>query len=71
LLKIRVIVVKQFLAYPDIYFISNIFSFTSAGAKKALHEEALSIAGELKKEGLSKEFIAKTTKLSIQEIEEL
>jgi predicted transposase/invertase (TIGR01784 family) len=40
-------------------------------AEKARHEEALNIAGELKKEGLSNEFIAKTTKLSIEEIEKL
>ena len=31
----------------------------------------MEIAKELKKEGLSNEFIAKTTKLSIQEIEAL
>ncbi|WP_316834590.1 Rpn family recombination-promoting nuclease/putative transposase [Pedobacter nutrimenti] len=34
-------------------------------------ETALEIAQELKKEGLSNEFIAKTTKLSVQEIEAL
>jgi len=34
-------------------------------------EEALVIAKELKKEGLSADFIAKTTKLSIEEIEKL
>lgn len=34
-------------------------------------EEAREIARELKKEGLTVEFIAKTTKLSIEEIEKL
>ena len=34
-------------------------------------EEAITIARELKKEGLAIEFIAKTTKLSIEEIEKL
>jgi predicted transposase/invertase (TIGR01784 family) len=34
-------------------------------------EEAKEIARELKKEGLAVEFIAKTTKLSIEEIEKL
>ena len=34
-------------------------------------EEAIEIARELKKEGLAVEFIAKTTKLSIEEIEKL
>jgi len=34
-------------------------------------EEAKAIARELKKEGLAIEFIAKTTKLSIEEIEKL
>jgi len=34
-------------------------------------EEAIAIARELKKEGLAIEFIAKTTKLSIEEIEKL
>ena len=38
---------------------------------KGRHDEALEIARELKKEGLAIEFIAKTTKLSIKEIEEL
>lgn len=39
------------------------------GKIEGRHEEALVIARELKKEGLSIEFIAKTTKLSIKEIE--
>jgi predicted transposase/invertase (TIGR01784 family) len=34
-------------------------------------EEARKIARELKKEGLAIEFIAKTTKLSVEEIEKL
>jgi len=34
-------------------------------------EEAKEIARELKKEGLAVEFIARTTKLSIEEIEKL
>ncbi|MDR6786385.1 putative transposase YdaD [Pedobacter africanus] len=33
------------------------------------HEEAIEIARKLKKEGLSVEFIAKTTGLTIEEIE--
>jgi predicted transposase/invertase (TIGR01784 family) len=41
------------------------------GIEKGRHEEALTIARELKKEGLAIEFIAKTTKLSIEEIEKL
>ncbi|OKS86042.1 Rpn family recombination-promoting nuclease/putative transposase [Mucilaginibacter polytrichastri] len=39
--------------------------------EKAEHKKALAIAAELKKEGLSNEFIAKTTKLTIEEIEKL
>lgn len=39
--------------------------------REGRHEEALEIARELKKEGLSIEFIAKTTKLSIKEIKAL
>jgi len=39
--------------------------------KEAKLEEAKEIARELKKEGLAIEFIAKTTKLSIEEIERL
>jgi len=34
-------------------------------------EEARKIAGELKKEGLAVEFIAKTTGLSLEEVEQL
>lgn len=41
------------------------------GRQDGRHEEALEIARELKKEGLSIEFIAKTTKLSVKEIEAL
>ncbi|QEC79194.1 RpnC/YadD family protein [Mucilaginibacter ginsenosidivorax] len=41
------------------------------GKLKGKHEEAAAIARELKKEGLTVEFIAKATKLSIQEIEKL
>ncbi|MNY40878.1 hypothetical protein D3C86_1756550 [compost metagenome] len=41
------------------------------GKQKGRHEEALEIARELKKEGLSIEFIAKTTKLPKQEIKAL
>ncbi|HAL82530.1 MAG TPA: hypothetical protein DCO83_10080 [Mucilaginibacter sp.] len=41
------------------------------GIEKGRYEEALDIASELKKEGLSVEFIAKTTKLSVVEIEKL
>ncbi len=39
--------------------------------QKGRREEAIAIARELKKEGLSVEFIAKTTKLTIKEIEKL
>lgn len=39
--------------------------------REGRHEEALEIARELKKEGLTIEFIAKTTKLSVEEIEAL
>ncbi|SMD08551.1 hypothetical protein SAMN04488101_11239, partial [Pedobacter nyackensis] len=41
------------------------------GKLEGRHEEALEIARELKKEGLAIDFIAKTTKLSIKEIEVL
>ncbi len=41
------------------------------GIEKGEHNKALNIARELKKEGLPIEFIAKTTKLSIEEIEKL
>jgi predicted transposase/invertase (TIGR01784 family) len=41
------------------------------GIEKGKQEEARVIAIELKKEGLTIEFIAKTTKLSIEEIERL
>jgi predicted transposase/invertase (TIGR01784 family) len=41
------------------------------GIEKGKHEEALAIAKELKKEGLAIDFIAKTTKLSVEEIEKL
>lgn len=39
--------------------------------REGRYEEALEIARELKKEGLSDAFIAKTTKLSIKEIKAL
>ena len=41
------------------------------GIEKGEHQRSLDIALELKKEGLTIEFIAKTTKLSIEEIENL
>jgi predicted transposase/invertase (TIGR01784 family) len=41
------------------------------GMEKGMHEKALDIARELKKEGLATEFVAKITKLSIEEIEKL
>jgi predicted transposase/invertase (TIGR01784 family) len=41
------------------------------GIEKGRHDEALDIARELKKEGSSIEFIAKITKLSVDEIEKL
>ncbi|QEC78443.1 Rpn family recombination-promoting nuclease/putative transposase [Mucilaginibacter ginsenosidivorax] len=43
----------------------------SQGIEKGKLEEAMAIARELKKEGLAIEFIAKITKLSIEEIEKL
>lgn len=43
----------------------------SEGLEIGEHNKAMEIARELKKEGLAIEFIAKTTKLSIAEIEEL
>jgi predicted transposase/invertase (TIGR01784 family) len=39
--------------------------------KEGQHKKAIEIARELKKEGLSIDFIAKTTGLSIEEIEKL
>lgn len=39
--------------------------------KEAKHNKALDIARELKREGLAIDFIAKTTKLAIGEIEKL
>lgn len=41
------------------------------GMEKGRHEEALAIARELKSEGLTIEFIAKITKLPVEEIEKL
>ena len=41
------------------------------GKLEGEHNKAIAIARELKKEGLAIEFIAKTTKLSIEEIEKL
>jgi len=41
------------------------------GIEKGEYKKALDIARELKKEGLAIGFIAKTTKLSIEEIEKL
>lgn len=43
----------------------------SEAVKEAEHSKTVDIARELKKEGLSVEFIAKTTKLPIEEIEKL
>ena len=39
--------------------------------KEGEHKKALAIAGKLKKEGLSIEFFAETTGLTIEEIEKL
>jgi len=39
------------------------------GIEQGEHRKAFEIARELKKEGLAVEFIAKTTKLSVEEIE--
>lgn len=41
------------------------------GEEKGKHKKAIAIARELKKEGLSLDFIAKTTKLPIEEMEKL
>jgi predicted transposase/invertase (TIGR01784 family) len=41
------------------------------GIEKGKMEEAREIARELKREGLPFDFIAKTTKLSVEEIEKL
>ena len=41
------------------------------GKQEGKLEEAREIARELKKEGLASEFIARTTKLSVEEIEKL
>jgi predicted transposase/invertase (TIGR01784 family) len=41
------------------------------GRQEGNHEKAVAIARELKKEGLSVDFIAKTTKLSVEEIGKL
>jgi predicted transposase/invertase (TIGR01784 family) len=41
------------------------------GIEQGEYKKALDIARELKKEGLAFEFISKTTKLSIEEIEKL
>jgi len=41
------------------------------GIERGEYKKAIAIARELKKEGLAIEFIAKTTKLSIEEIEKL
>jgi predicted transposase/invertase (TIGR01784 family) len=41
------------------------------GEAKGEYNKSLEIASELKKEGLTVEFIAKTTKLSIEEIQSL
>jgi hypothetical protein len=46
----------------------NVLDYAVSNAE---HKRALDIARELKKEGLALEFIAKTTKLSIEEIEKL
>jgi hypothetical protein len=50
----------------------NVLDYAVSTAEaKGRHEEALAIARELKKEGLAVDFIAKTTKLSVEEIEKL
>jgi len=41
------------------------------GIERGEYKKAIAIARELKKEGLAIEFIAKTAKLSIEEIEKL
>jgi len=41
------------------------------GEKKGEYQKALEIVRELKKEGLTSAFIAKATKLSVEEIEKL
>ncbi len=49
----------------------NVLDYAVEEAKKEADEKIKGIARELKKEGLAVEFIAKTTKLSIKEIEKL
>ncbi len=50
----------------------NVLDYAVSTAEaKGRHDEALAIARELKKEGLTNDFIAKTTKLHIEEIEKL
>jgi predicted transposase/invertase (TIGR01784 family) len=50
----------------------NVLDYAVSTAKaEGEHKKALDIARELKKEGLANDFIAKTTKLSIEEIEKL
>jgi PD-(D/E)XK nuclease family transposase len=50
----------------------NVLDYAVSTAKaEGEHKKALDIARVLKKEGLTSEFIAKTTKLSIEEIEKL
>lgn len=58
---------KIFKEKKDILYIRGEIN----GKMEGEHIKALEIAQELKKEGLSNEFIAKTTKLSVQEIEAL
>jgi len=62
---------KIFKEKKDILYIRGKFQGAIEGKMEGKTETALEIAKELKKEGLSNEFIAKTTKLSIQEIEAL
>ncbi|QEC75083.1 hypothetical protein [Mucilaginibacter ginsenosidivorax] len=50
----------------------NVLDYAVSTAKaEGEYKKALDIARELKKEGLANEFIARTTKLPIEEIEKL
>mgnify|MGYP003913233237 CR=1 FL=1 len=62
---------KIFVEEKDILYIRGEIKGEIRGEIKGEHKKALEVAQELKKEGCSSSFIAKITKLSIQEIEAL
>jgi predicted transposase/invertase (TIGR01784 family) len=65
--KVMVTVSKFFKEENDFFYKRG----ETKGLEKGKKEEAIAIARELKKEGLAIDFIAKTTKLPIEEIEKL